>query len=117
MTVRLLADQNFNGRILRGILHAYPEAEIIRVQDVELSQATDPFILQWAADNHYVVITHDHETMIGYAYQRIESGLPMPGLIVVGWYVPIGQVINDLVILLIASTTDEYYHRVIHLPL
>ncbi len=46
--VRFLADENFNNAILRGLLRRKPDIDIVRVQDVGLSGASDPEILAWA---------------------------------------------------------------------
>jgi len=35
------------------------EIDVVRVQDVGLIGTSDPFILEWAAANHRVVLTHD----------------------------------------------------------
>jgi len=47
--LRLLADENFNNQIVRGILRQRPEIDIVRVQDVDLSETDDQVILEWAA--------------------------------------------------------------------
>lgn len=38
--LRLLADENFNGDIVRGLLLREPDLDIVRVQDVGLIDAT-----------------------------------------------------------------------------
>ncbi len=57
--VRFLADENFNNAILRGLLRRKPDIDIVRVQDVGLSGASDPEILAWAAREDRLVLTHD----------------------------------------------------------
>jgi predicted nuclease of predicted toxin-antitoxin system len=61
--LRLAADENFNGDIVRGLLRRNPKLDIVRVQDVGLSGADDPSVLQWAADQGRVVVTHDISTL------------------------------------------------------
>lgn len=46
MTVRLLADENFNGAIVRGPLRRNPEVDVVRVQDVGLTGSDDPTVLE-----------------------------------------------------------------------
>jgi hypothetical protein len=46
MTVRLLADENFNGAIVRGLLRRNPEVDVVRVQDVGLTGSDDPTVLE-----------------------------------------------------------------------
>jgi hypothetical protein len=45
---RLLADENFNNQIVRGVLRQSPDIDIVRVQDVDLSGVDDPTVLEWA---------------------------------------------------------------------
>ncbi len=74
--VRLLFDENFNHRILRG-LRLLPK----------------------------------------YAYERLEAGQPLPGLVIIPKQLPIGSAIEELAILLACSQPDEFPNRIIHLPL
>lgn len=39
-----------------------------------------PAILAWSAEQEQIVPTHHVVTMIGFAYERIQAGLAMPGL-------------------------------------
>lgn len=55
----LAADENFNNDILRGLRCRRPDLDIMRVQDVGLSGADDASILDWAADEGRVLLTHD----------------------------------------------------------
>jgi predicted nuclease of predicted toxin-antitoxin system len=57
--LRLLSDENLNGDIVRGLLLRRPDLDLSRVQDVGLEEADDPTILEWAAVNNRIVLTHD----------------------------------------------------------
>ena len=69
--IRLLADENFDNRILRGLWRVKPDIEIVRVQDTVMVGASDPKLLEWAANEGFILLTHDAETMVGFAYARI----------------------------------------------
>src|SRR5436190_24343346 len=98
--VRALTDMDFNGRIVRGVLRLRPTFDMVRVQDSGLAQDTpDPDILEWAAQNDRIVLTHDRNTMVGFARDRVAAGLPMPGLIVVDNTASIGRIITDLLLI------------------
>jgi len=113
---RLLADENFNGKILRALLRRIPDLDAVRAQDTNLSGRDDPDVLRWAAENHRVVLTHDVATMIGYAKDRMTSGEAMPGLIATRTDRPIGVVIEDLEVLFRASTPAELEHQIVFIP-
>ncbi len=74
-------------------------------------------MLEWAAQEERIVLTHDSETMVGFASERIEDALPMVRLIVARDSVPIGQVVADLLIILDASDMDEWDNLITFLPL
>jgi hypothetical protein len=113
----LVADENFNNDIVRGLLRKKPDLDIVRVQDVGLRGAEDPLILEWAANEGRVVVTHDATTMTYYAYERVTAGLSMPGVVEVADDLPLGQVIEDILLLADYSNKDEWESQVIYLPL
>jgi predicted nuclease of predicted toxin-antitoxin system len=78
--LRLAADENFNNDIVCGIIRRNSIIDIIRVQDAGLSGADDPTVLEWAAQTQRVLLTHDVETITYYAYERVRTGQPMPGV-------------------------------------
>ena len=67
--LRLLADENFHGDVVRGLLLRQPDLDIVRVQDVDLSGAEDPDILAWAAANTRILLSHDSATIPDHAYE------------------------------------------------
>lgn len=115
--MRLLADENFNNDILRGLLRQLPTLDIVRVQDTILYKAPDPAVLAWAAQENRVLLTHDVQTMNHHAYQRIETGQKMPGVIQVDADLAIGKAIEDLLLVIGASKPDEWENCIIHIPL
>ena len=87
--LRLLADENLNNRIVRALRLREPSLDLVRVQDVGLRGADDPVVLDWAASEGRIVLTHDASTMTRYAYERVEAGNPMPGVIEVAATAPL----------------------------
>lgn len=115
--LRLAADENLNNSIVRGLLRRQPELDIVRIQDVGLSGADDPTVLEWAAQEGRVLLTHDVSTITKYAYERVRAGQPMPGVFEVGRNVPIGRAIEDILLLAEYSLDDEWEGQVRYLPL
>ena len=114
--LRLAADENFNGDIVRGLLRRNPKLDIVRVQDVGLSGADDPSVLQWAADQGRVIVT-PNPTLAKHAFDRIAAAQPMPGVFEVKSVAPVGQVIDDLILLAECSVDGEWEGQVRFLPL
>ncbi len=115
--VPLLADENFNHRVLRGLRRRLPTLDCMLAQETEIYQREDPEVLDWAASQSRVILTHDVNTMTKYAYERLAAGQPLPGVIVIPKELPIGVAIEELVTLLYCSIPEEFPGRVIHLPL
>ena len=115
--LRLIADENLNNDIVRGLLRRCPDLNIVRVQDVGLSAADDPAVLEWAAQEARVLLTHDVSTITRYAYERVRAGQPMPGVFEIGRIVPIGQAIEDILLIAECSFDGEWEGQVRYLPL
>jgi hypothetical protein len=115
--LRYLADENFDNNILHGCLRRLPTLDLLRVQDADLASADDPTILEWAAGEGRILLTHDVRSMDVFAYERIGQGLPMPGVFVASQSLPVGLVIEELIILAECSREGEWEGRVLHLPL
>ena len=113
----ILAEENFNGKILKGLLAELPELDIVLVQDTEMYQSPDPELLEWAAEEGRILLTHEIQTIIGYTYDRVRDGLPMPGVIEIRYPLGIGVAIEELVLLISASTPDEFENQVRYIPL
>lgn len=115
--IRFLADENFNNAILRGLRLRLPDLDIVRAQDVGLTGWDDPDLLEWAAREGRVLLTHDVATIPHFAYQRIEAGLSMPGVCEVTRGVAIGTAIEDLVLAAVYLSPEEWADQVRYLPL
>jgi len=115
--LRLVSDENFNGDIVRGLLLRRPTLDLCRVQDVGLEEADDPTILEWAATNNRILLTHDRATVPDFAYARVVSGQPMSGVFVVHDRMAVRQVIEELLLLDACSEQEEWGNLVLYLPL
>ena len=115
--IRFLLDENFNGKIVRGLRARKPDVDMLRVQDTELSGAEDPAVLEWAAKEGRILLTHDLETMTKAANEQIAQGMPMAGVIFVRDTLPVAKVIDDLLAVLGASEASEWANRTDFLPL
>src|ERR1043165_9779112 len=113
----LVADENFNNDILRGLLRREPALNIFRIQDVGLSKAPDPVVLEWAAQENRVLLTHDRNTITRFAYQRVVEGKRMPGVIEVDRTLPMTVVIEDILLLAVLSERGELEGQIVYLPL
>ena len=115
--LKFAVDENFNGKIVRGLLRRLPEIDIVRVQDSIVYQADDPDVLEWAANENRVLFTHDIRTMAAFASIRLEQGLPMSGLFQATQTAAINQIIEDMILLATVSEEGEWEGQIRYLPL
>jgi hypothetical protein len=111
-----LADENFDPDIVKGLLRLQPDLDIVRVQDVGLRTADDATILAWAADDGRVLLTHDVSTISAPAYERVEKGERMPGVVVVNDALSIGAMIRGILQMLQRTPDPEWEGLVRYLP-
>jgi len=114
--MKFLADENFNNDILRGIWRRIPDVRFTRVQDTEIAGADDPRVLEYAAEQGYIVLSHDVNTLRGYFYDRIIAEQPAPGLFLVHKQTPIGEVIDALELIILASDESDWQGQVTYVP-
>jgi hypothetical protein len=85
--------------------------------DVGLGHTPDTLILEWIAGEGRILITGDLNTMVGFAWGRVRSGLPMPGVLALKENVGIGRVIDDILLVAQCYTADEMKDQVLYIPL
>ena len=115
--MRFAADENFDGNILKELRKRFPDLDIVRVQDTEMYRVPDPAVLEWAAREERILLTHDVQTLVGDAYVRVEKGLPMPGVILIPATLAIGKALDDLEVTIGAGRPDDFKDRVTFIPI
>jgi predicted nuclease of predicted toxin-antitoxin system len=117
MTIKFLVDENFDHKTLSGIKRREPDIDIVAVQEVGLREADDPAVLEWAAKDERIVVTHDVTTFSDFAFERVAAGLPMPGVLEIPESVPRAVIIDELILIAGASEPEDWKDTVRYLPL
>lgn len=115
--IAFLVDQNFNEHIVDGLTRRDVNLEFTHVRDVDLADAPDTVVLEWAASQGLVLLTHDRKTMPPFADARVAAGLPMPGVFLVDDDMPIGQAIDELLVAAYCLSLEECQNLVRRFPL
>jgi len=115
--LRLLIDENFNHRILRGLTRRCPSLDFVLAEQAGLKQADDRDVLTWAARENRVILTHDIKTLVPDAKRLILSGESMVGVILVPYRMNIGRAVNDLEILIECLDQSDLRNQINYLPL
>lgn len=115
--IRFAADENLDNDIIRGVVRRNPEVDILRLQDAGLRGADDPAVLEWAAAQRRVLLTHDVATMTRFAYERVAAGRQMPGLFEIGTDLPLARAIEDVLLIAECTVDGEWEGQIRYLPL
>src|ERR1051326_7032488 len=112
--LRLASDADFKGPVLRGLLRRRPGLDLVRVQDAGLRTAADAAILEWAATESRILLSHDRRTMRNAAIERVRLGQPMPGLFLMRKGFTIGEWIDAILLVDSCSEQDEWKDQVVY---
>ena len=116
--LKYLADENFNNQVVRGLRRQLPELDLVRIQDeADLVGAPDPDVLEWAAKEGRIVLTSDVRTFPAFVKERLNQGLPMPGVFYANQSASVATLIDDLFLLATCSEEGEYEGQSVYLPL
>ncbi len=112
--LRIFVDQDFDHDSLRLRL---PALDAVTALEAGLDRHSDPEILTWVAAQRRVIVTHERNTMPGFAYERVRKSEPMAGIFVISREMPIGTAIAELQVLIDCSFEGEWDQLVVFLPL
>jgi hypothetical protein len=116
--VRWLADENFRNAIIRGLLRKAPAIDILRAQDVrEVSGQDDRVLLRFATAEGRVVVTHDLSTMIPAMREQMRLASRCAPIVMVPDSLPVGAVVDDLLVLDACAIERDWAAGVIYIPL
>ena len=115
--IEFLVDQNFNEDIVDGLTRRETILNFTLARNVGLEAATDESVLEWAASQDLVLLTHDRKTIPPLAHARAAAGLPMPGVFLVSNKMPVGQAIDELLIAIQCLSVEECENLVRYFPM
>jgi len=114
--LHLLIDQDFDHDILRGLLRRIPRLNAVTALEIGMSEATDPQLLSWAAQEGRIIITHDRKTMPKHGADMIRVGKNIAGMFIVPRSLPLRQAIEDLELMITCSGNKEWVNVIRYLP-
>ena len=115
--LHLVTDEDVHDDIIRGLRRRVPDLDVVRVVDIGLDHTPDPEILAWAGDHERIVVTGDLNTMVGFAWARVLSGQPMPGVLALLENIGTGRVIDDILLVALCDAAEEIKDQVLFIPL
>jgi predicted nuclease of predicted toxin-antitoxin system len=104
---RFLADNDLDDAIVLGVCRHEPLAEFTRLRDIGLAAARDVEVLERAAIDKRIVVSHDVNTLRAAAQARLAKGQPMNGLLLVHQRQAVWPIIENLVLIWAAREAEE----------
>ena len=116
MSVRFQADADLNHIIVKAMVRREPSIDFQTAHVAGLVGVPDPEVLALAAQAGRILVTHDRKTMPTHFAEFIAHATSS-GVIVVPQKLPIRAVVEDLLLIWMASETEEWRNRIQTLPL
>jgi hypothetical protein len=117
VSIRFLADEDLRVAIIEGLRSKEPTIDILDVKSAGLRRTADPALLELAAQQNRVLITHDRQTMPRHFRDHLAAGKSTPGVIIVPQQRnEIGEIIEALLIVWAASRLDEWRNQIVYVP-
>lgn len=114
--IRFQADADFNQIIVKACQRAEPNMDFQIAAEARLIGISDPEVLAIATKSGRILVTHDRKTMPRHFADRIID-TPSSGVIVVPQSMAVRAVVDDLVLIWMASEAEEWINRIRALPL
>lgn len=115
--IRFLLDEHVDVALARELRRRQPGIDVQTTVEAGTRGLKDPALLAWAADHDHILVTHDKRTMPDHFYDFMLAGHSNPGIILVPRDLPLGRIIEDLLLIWEASTAEEYRDLITRLPL
>jgi hypothetical protein len=115
---RFLLDENMPHAVQEALARIEPAVDV-RVMGEPGSPALeteDPGLLAWLGREGRILVTRNRGTMPTHFAAHLEAGGHVPGILMVGEDCSIAQLVEELLLILGASESEEWRDRLIYLP-
>ena len=113
---RFLADEDLRHAIVLAVQRLEPLLQILTVQEADLRASSDNDVLDFAAHQGWLVLSHDVNTMRSAAERRVAAGVSMSGLFLIPQSRSTTAIAESLLIIGAATSLEEWRDRIVYLP-
>ncbi|MBC6475981.1 MAG: DUF5615 family PIN-like protein [Hormoscilla sp. GM102CHS1] len=119
MTINYLLDENVDPLYQIQIRKQQPSLVIWKIGNPGIPPrgTLDPEILCWCEEKNFILLTNNRKSMPVHLADRLASGRHVPGIFILNDNLSIGDTIEELIIIALASTVDEYRDRISYIPI
>lgn len=97
MSIRFQADNDLKFGIVKAVRRREPAIAFASAQEAGLEGISDPDLLDRAASENRILVSHDRRTMLGHFRAFLATGESSPGVLIVSQGAPIGLVAEAIV--------------------
>ena len=116
MSIRFQADNDLKFGIVKAVRRREPAIDFASAHDAGLERTGDPEVLDRAASENRVLVSHDRRTMLDHFRTRLAAGRFSPGVLIVSQGVSIGLVAEAIVYIWSVSDPSELRDQAHYLP-
>ncbi|MEH2193326.1 MAG: DUF5615 family PIN-like protein [Nostoc sp.] len=119
LRMRYLIDENVNPIYPNQIRLREPEIaiKVVGESGTPPKSTLDPEILCWCEDNNFILVTNNRTSMPVHLADHIAVNHHVAGIFILNPNLSIGENIEELIIVALASEDDEYQDKIVYLPL
>jgi Domain of unknown function (DUF5615) len=114
--IRFQADADLHRGIVLSARRREPSIDFTLATEVAIVGLADPQVLEIAAQQGRILVTHDRRTMPGHFRDRLTGGASSPGVFIVSQFEPVGSVVEVLLMVWAASDPADWHNQIRHLP-
>jgi uncharacterized protein DUF5615 len=114
--IKFLADEDLKRATVLGVRRREPSVSFLIAYDVGAARKEDPNVLQIAANEGRVLVSHDLRTMPLHFRQFI-AGRNSPGLLLIPQKLPLRVAIEEILMVWIACEPEDCANQIWYLPL
>jgi predicted nuclease of predicted toxin-antitoxin system len=108
VTVRFLADEDLHAGVIDGLRSRESAIDVLDAKTAGMRGEKDTVLLDFAARQDRILITHDRNTMTWFFMERVASGKSNPGIFMIPQMSRIGEIIDTLLLVWAASQAEEW---------
>jgi len=114
--IRFLADADLDEGIVSGCLRRESTMDFLSASDAKVRGLPDPEVLRIAAEDDRLLVSHDFRTMPHHFGEFLQATGSSPGVFLVKQSSPIGDVIEELVLIWSGTDAEEWKNRIVRIP-
>lgn len=119
MNLKYLIDENVNPLYPKQIRQKEPNiiVKVVGELNIPPKGTLDPEIIDWCEDNNFVLVTNNRTSMPVHLAEHIAKNCHIPGIFILNPNLSIGENLEELILIALASEENEYQDMIVYLPL